>query len=240
MSDNLTGAMRVAMEIVLERENQIASGYGHADDDRTPTSDLAWLLARRSNDLQAPSLNLIAKDEPRRLLVEIAAIAVAAIESIDRRAVPGVMTDLDVLATAKHYETEPVGTATLNPRAFPTPHPFTPNMMGECSVCVYSEDATVHSGPGPDKSWGLNEEKPDPHKFELSTGSTPYKCAHCDHSRGSTVHTMIPVDDEVTIEFNVTEEAERWRAYKHDFVFDGTNADRCHRCGLLKFAEIHV
>lgn len=85
MADSLRSAMGVAMEIVIEREKQIARGFDAEHDDRQPLADLAWLLARRANDLQAPNLAQISADEPRRLLVEIAAIAVAAVESIDRR-----------------------------------------------------------------------------------------------------------------------------------------------------------
>lgn len=79
--------VRVMLEIAAERRAQIDRGFDAGHDDRKPLSDLAWLLARRANDLQAPSLAQISEEEPRRLAVEIATIAVAMIESMDRRAV---------------------------------------------------------------------------------------------------------------------------------------------------------
>ena len=81
----LKGRMSVLGEILQERQNQIESGYTENHDDAHPTSHLAWLLARRANDLMAPFPEMMPDDEPRRLLLEIATISVAAIEAIDRK-----------------------------------------------------------------------------------------------------------------------------------------------------------
>ena len=77
-------SIRALLEVADERQHQIDSGMDAEHDDKQPLAHWAWLLARRANDLGAPHLEKISEDEPRRLLVEIAAIAVAAVEAIDR------------------------------------------------------------------------------------------------------------------------------------------------------------
>lgn len=150
MSDTLKGAMAVAMEIVIEREKQIARGFDHQHDDRQRLSDLAWLLARRANDLQAPSLAHISQDEPRRLLVEIAAIAVAAVESIDRRAANDELNreafrqarpaDYDDITDGGGYIDE--GDWTQFKHEFV---PFTAEARAQCIRCRMYEDDLIHS-----------------------------------------------------------------------------------------------
>jgi hypothetical protein len=73
-------------EIAAERSKQIDSGRDSDHDDNQSLGQWAWLIARRANDLGSPNLALISEDEPRRLLVEISAISVAAIEALDRQA----------------------------------------------------------------------------------------------------------------------------------------------------------
>lgn len=68
----------VAGEVLAERLRQKQNG-------RPDDHDLAawaWLLGRRVTDLQCPP-ELGAAADPRRLLIEIAAIAVAAVEALD-------------------------------------------------------------------------------------------------------------------------------------------------------------
>lgn len=76
---------KILLEVLAERHAQIERGFDADHDDRQPLGAFAWLLARRANDLGAPHLEQISKDEPRRLLMEIATIAVAAVEAIDRK-----------------------------------------------------------------------------------------------------------------------------------------------------------
>jgi hypothetical protein len=74
-------------EVLAERSNQIDThGRTTALDDKRTTAEFAWLLGRRASDLATPFPEVMPDDEPRRLLIELAAIAVAAIEAMDRRA----------------------------------------------------------------------------------------------------------------------------------------------------------
>ncbi|HUW00794.1 MAG TPA: hypothetical protein VMW08_00445 [Acidimicrobiales bacterium] len=76
---------RVLGEIAGERDRQIdRHGHNPDKDDRQPMSWWGWLLARRATDLSCPVTAVVA-DDPRRQLLEIASIAVAALESLDRR-----------------------------------------------------------------------------------------------------------------------------------------------------------
>lgn len=84
MSELTKARWQIIGEIVEERAKQAEQGYDEAHDDRQTLAAWAWLLSRRSNDLSAPNLAAISKDEPRRILLEIAAISVAAIEAMDR------------------------------------------------------------------------------------------------------------------------------------------------------------
>jgi len=80
-----TAATRlVLVELLDERRNQIDRHRWTPDhDDQHGTEDFAWLIARRAVQM----CNAAAADvvDARRLLVECAAIAVAAIETIDRK-----------------------------------------------------------------------------------------------------------------------------------------------------------
>jgi len=76
----------VLLELAVERERQIADGRTVEQDDKHGLAEWAWLLSRRVSDLQCPWVEAV-NDDPRRSLVEIAAIAVAAVESFDRQAV---------------------------------------------------------------------------------------------------------------------------------------------------------
>lgn len=71
--------------VALERENQIENhAWSERHDDRHEPSTWGWLIGRRASDLACPFPEVVG-DDHRRLLVEIAAIAVAGIESIDRK-----------------------------------------------------------------------------------------------------------------------------------------------------------
>jgi hypothetical protein len=76
---------RVLAEITAERDRQVDQhGHNPKKDDRQPMAWWGWLLARRATDLSCPVAEFVG-DSPRRQLLEIAAIAVAALESLDRR-----------------------------------------------------------------------------------------------------------------------------------------------------------
>jgi predicted glycoside hydrolase/deacetylase ChbG (UPF0249 family) len=79
-----TAATRgVLAELLAERQRQVeVHGWTPAHDDWHTVSDFAWLIARRVVDLSNPSA--AAALDARRLLVESAAIAIAAIERFDR------------------------------------------------------------------------------------------------------------------------------------------------------------
>lgn len=78
----------VLEELASERVRQAEEHEFTPDrDDRHPLSAWGWLLGRRSSDLACPYPETL--PDPRRVLVEIAAIAVAAIESIDRKVAAG-------------------------------------------------------------------------------------------------------------------------------------------------------
>lgn len=72
-------------EVLDERMRQIDVHDRHAaHDDRHAAADWAWLISKRAVDLSHPWDD--AHVDRRRELIEIAAIAVAAIESHDRKA----------------------------------------------------------------------------------------------------------------------------------------------------------
>jgi hypothetical protein len=76
---------KVLAEITAERDRQVDQhGHDPKKDDRQPMAWWGWLLARRATDLSCPIAEFVG-DSPRRQLLEIAAIAVAALESLDRR-----------------------------------------------------------------------------------------------------------------------------------------------------------
>lgn len=79
-----TAATRlVLMELLGERRNQIERHrWTPEHDDAHGPDEFAWLIARRAVEMCAPAA--LAAVNARRLLVEMAAIAVAAIESYDR------------------------------------------------------------------------------------------------------------------------------------------------------------
>lgn len=73
----------VLSEIARERDHQVEDlGFNVEHDDRLGSRGFGWLLARRSVELCSPIV--LDRDDARRLLVEIAAIAVAGIEAVDR------------------------------------------------------------------------------------------------------------------------------------------------------------
>lgn len=77
----------ILSEIATERARQEQShGRTAEDDDLHSLHEWAWLIAHRAHALSCPYPDEYLPDpDPRRALVEIAAIAVAAIESWDRR-----------------------------------------------------------------------------------------------------------------------------------------------------------
>lgn len=79
-TDNVLEDVRT--ERIRQRETH---GWTPSRDDSHPLSAWSWLLSRRAVDLAHPHPEDAGIDE-RRILVEIGAIAVAAIESWDRKA----------------------------------------------------------------------------------------------------------------------------------------------------------
>jgi hypothetical protein len=76
----------VVAEIAVERGRQVNEhGWTPEHDDGLGKDAWAWLLIRRLSDLSCPFEDEMS-DDPRRALIEIAAIAVAAVEAIDRQA----------------------------------------------------------------------------------------------------------------------------------------------------------
>ena len=84
MSNAPTYTALALLEVADERRHQIEDhGWTPDHDDLHGDEDFAWLIARRA---VAMSHREAARAEDcRRLFVEIAAIAVAAVEAIDRR-----------------------------------------------------------------------------------------------------------------------------------------------------------
>lgn len=80
-----TAATRsVIIEILDERRHQIDHhGWTPAHDDDHATFDFAWLIGRRAMEMCNPMAADVV--DCRRLFVEISAIAVAAIEALDRK-----------------------------------------------------------------------------------------------------------------------------------------------------------
>jgi hypothetical protein len=79
-----TAATRaVLLEVMLERRHQIDDhGWTPDHDDLHGLEDFAWLCARRAVEMSHRDAVQVA--DARRLFVEIAAIAVAAIEAVER------------------------------------------------------------------------------------------------------------------------------------------------------------
>jgi len=85
MSDYHAGTAGVVAEIAVERGRQISEhGWTPEHDDGLGKDAWAWLLIRRLSDLSCPFEDEMS-DDPRRALIEIAAIAVAAVEAVDRQ-----------------------------------------------------------------------------------------------------------------------------------------------------------
>jgi hypothetical protein len=80
-----TAATRgVLMELLEERRHQIDDhGWTPEHDDNHASEDFAWLCARRAVEMcHADAYTVV---DVRRLFVEISAIAIAAIEMLDRK-----------------------------------------------------------------------------------------------------------------------------------------------------------
>lgn len=74
-------ALTILSEIAAERQHQVEDlGFDLDHDRRIGQAGFGWLLARRAIDLVAPAPIEV---DVRRLLVEICAIAVGAIEMVD-------------------------------------------------------------------------------------------------------------------------------------------------------------
>lgn len=80
-----TAATRaVLIELLVERRHQINDhGWTPDHDDLHDVTDFAWLCARRA--VEMCHADAVAVLDARRTFVEIAAIAVAAIEAMDRQ-----------------------------------------------------------------------------------------------------------------------------------------------------------
>jgi hypothetical protein len=85
-----SATMRVLTDVGAERERQTESlGYDPDHDDRRTPDEWAWLIARRVSNYACPGLaGLVTPTQVRAELVQIAALAVAAIEAHDRNAPP--------------------------------------------------------------------------------------------------------------------------------------------------------
>lgn len=90
-----SATMRVLTDVASERERQTdGKGFDQRHDDARVPAEWAWLIGRRVSDYACPGLaGLVTGEDERRQLVEIAAIAVAAIEAHDRRVSPDVMVE---------------------------------------------------------------------------------------------------------------------------------------------------
>jgi hypothetical protein len=87
MGDDMgvAGMTTVLLEVAEERIRQVTDHARTPDaDDKLNAAQWGWLLSKRSMQLGYPFPGGDLEDDPRRLLVEIAAIAVAGIEAIDR------------------------------------------------------------------------------------------------------------------------------------------------------------
>jgi hypothetical protein len=83
MAETSDTTRHVLREIGEERVHQVHDrGWTPAHDDTHTTQEWAWLLSRRTVELSCPWPDAVL--DPRRQLVEVAAIAAAAIESYDR------------------------------------------------------------------------------------------------------------------------------------------------------------
>ncbi|HEY9377233.1 MAG TPA: hypothetical protein VIQ02_09090 [Jiangellaceae bacterium] len=81
---HLDATWRVLGEVLDERRNQTdRHGWTPGHDDARPVTDFAWLIARRAVEMCHP--DAFHAVDARRLFVEIAAIATAALETYDRR-----------------------------------------------------------------------------------------------------------------------------------------------------------
>lgn len=84
MTDQLS---QVVQDVIRERERHVGDlGWTPAHDDRQTMQDWAWLLDSRVVHLQCPFPNMApGPDRAREFLIEIAAVAIAAAESMDRK-----------------------------------------------------------------------------------------------------------------------------------------------------------
>lgn len=81
------GMAGVVGEVIAERLNQIdGHNWTPEHDDEHNLAEWAWLLQGRAHQLAHPFAEHVA--DARRLLIETAAIAIAAVESLDRRTTP--------------------------------------------------------------------------------------------------------------------------------------------------------
>jgi hypothetical protein len=90
-----SATMRVLTDVGAERERQTESlGYAPDHDDRRTPDEWAWLIARRVSNYACPGLaGLVTPTQVRAELVQIAALAVAAIEAHDRNTPPAAITE---------------------------------------------------------------------------------------------------------------------------------------------------
>ena len=72
--------MSVLDEVYEERQRQIGKGYVQKHDDGHPTNHFTWLIQRRVTMIDMNRCPIM-----RKLLIEVAALAVAAVESMDRK-----------------------------------------------------------------------------------------------------------------------------------------------------------
>lgn len=73
----------VHWEVSEERDRQVnVHGWNDAHDDAHTPAEWSWLLGLRTNQLLAPTLTW---SDARRALIELAAIAEAAVDSLDRQ-----------------------------------------------------------------------------------------------------------------------------------------------------------
>lgn len=89
----MTGISRVFDEIMAERTRQDAQWGGHSHDDTHDASDwmefVAQQLEKFANNMLARGESYYATPDARQRFIKIAALSVAAVESMDRSQVKG-------------------------------------------------------------------------------------------------------------------------------------------------------
>lgn len=120
-------------DIQDERGRQIRKGWTSEHDDERTKVEWSWIIGIRVNDLLDPAVEPV---DARQLLVEIAAIAVAGIEQMDRAAFLA-----SALEASRNAMSRPVGVTDVTdaPIACPTCGSYAVDTFGpRCQDRVYN------------------------------------------------------------------------------------------------------